>query len=312
MIRSILFVDVTLAIAFVEAALAQGPGMGQGQGHPPGKVVLGTITSIDASAGTVTIQVEKYVARGQDEVDAEGKIIEASVGEKTKFKIGGETAEIGAYSVGDEVAAVVFEWDDKVFLLALMDRASAKKMFKHMGDKQGMQGKHQGRMGGHGMMQGKHGRDGQRHRGIPLYGEVLELGDGVVIISPEAFPMDKLGVGGEGCRHKGAKRYDGEGHRGMKMLELLPERLRIEITDDTKVFLGGEEASLDDLEVGGKYIFQSMPPKGDWSRENLPDYFIAKRIADVESAKVFFEKTKSKCHDGKRQQNGRYGACNRS
>ncbi|MEP0813421.1 MAG: hypothetical protein HRF49_01990 [bacterium] len=286
---------LVFVLAVAGAATAQ---MGRGEGRPPIKFAVGTLDSVNTSASTVTINVEKYMKRGGEEAAASGERLTVQFGERTRFGKNGEKASIGDFKAGDKVVACILEKDGKTLLVALSDPETAQKFREKMqdkfahgrGDRMGPGGRGD-RMGRN--MEGR-GQQGKRmmQRGLPIYGEVIKIEGEYVIVKPEQFPREELGIpGGEGGFFGPPRDGAGQGE-GMGLHRQLPDQIKVKLTDDTQYFIGGAEGSKSDVKVGAKLVFKCGLPEGDWSRDNKPEFVIAKRVADIASVKKFIEEHK--------------------
>lgn len=306
----LLFAIVISALAIAGAAMAY-PADGEGP-RRMGKVVFGTLDSIDIAGNSAIIVVEKYMVRGEGEVAGNGEKLKVVFHDKSKFGLRGEKASLSDFKKGDSVVAVVVEKDGSEFAISLSDPETAKKFKEKMRGK--MQGKMHGKGAGDGMSdgccmgmgrgegmrdgrgpgmghgEGMHdgrgpgmGRDGKfregrpmMKHGMPVYGEILSMDKDFITVKVEPLPFEQLGFDGPKER-PGFFGKDGE--------RKLPDTIKIKIDDKSIVMLGGEKASINVVKKGMKFVFRCVAPEGDWNKDNRPEYLIAMHIVDLETVK---------------------------
>jgi len=297
--RLLLILSLIVVLVFASAAFAQ---QGPGQGKRSGKIIFGTIQDIDYAGGTVTIVPEKYMIRGVGEVEAEEDTLEIVVGDRTRFGLNGERATLDDFTKGLEVVIISLEKDDTLYAIAMSDPETVKLIRQRMrgagrGDRGGpgmKQGRPGGR-GGQGMRPGGPGMDRRHGRGFPVYGEVTAVDNGFVTVELMPFPKDELGIPADD-----GKPRPGMEAREKKMAERFPDGVRIELTDKTMVMVQGDQAETSEVGVGDVFMFKCRPPEGDWSRENLPDYFVAVHVVDLETIKMHIEEGRNRPGGGPR------------
>ncbi len=281
---------VLLLFVFAGFAFAE-PDRDRDREGRKGKVIIGTIESIDVNSGTLVVKAEKYVVRGEGEVAANGEKVNLKIGERTKCGLKMDRAELNDLKAGMKVVVVSIERDGTLYAVAVSDPETAQMMRDKMenyrkgegrgeGRERGMRGGGRGRgMGfdGHGM--GPNGEGRGRGRGIPLYGEVTSVSGNTVTVMIREFPVEQLEI----------PAFEGKPHFGKefknKVAEMFPNGVTIELTNDTKVMLNGSEVDPISIKVGSVLMFRCVPPEGQWSKENQPDRFIAKVVVDIETIK---------------------------
>jgi len=288
--RLLLILSLIVVLVFASAAFAQ---QGPGQGKRSGKIIFGTIQDIDYAGGTVTIVPEKYMIRGVGEVEAEEETLEIVVGDRTRFGLNGERATLDDFTKGLEVVIISLEKDDTLYAIAMSDPETVKLIRQRMrGAGRGGQGM---RPGGQGMRPGGPGMGGRQRRGFPVYGEVTAIDNGFVTVELMPFPKDELGIPADD-----GKPRPGLEARKKEFAERFPDGVRIELTDKTMVMVQGDQVETSEVGVGDVFMFKCLPPEGEWSKENLPDYFVAVHVVDLETIKMHIEEGRNRPGGGPR------------
>jgi len=256
--------------AWAQRGAGAGRGMGMGPMPENARIVKGSIDRVGGDY--LSIAVEDIFVPREGPMDNPPDMVRVAVGDEARFVTKeGRDAQLSDFSKGDAIVAITAFEDGKYTLRALVTSDVASAMRRRVGERiKERRGQQQGRG-----MQGPGGRfGGQRGQGM-MGRQQMPL----VVGTFEGY--DRNGVT---ITITGVLQPTGKDEPSIKQL---PEEktITVRIFDRTRVFHGGERASIDDFSKG-EGIVAMIPRRGAGRGEGpvlmlLADKVSAEKLRDL-------------------------------
>jgi hypothetical protein len=226
--RITIFIGITLGVlALATIVLAQVPGEGRGRG----RVAFGIITEISDAVLVIEpripdLMAERMAERGRSlpELPAE---LRFAIDDTTEFYLAGESTDISAFAIGDEVVVAGRRGDsDTPVARKVADPETARQYFE-----QGMG------------QRGEQMRERAHERMRPAFGEITALSDSEVTISTEIPDFVQAILDERGITPPGD----------------MPASVTLAISERTKFFVDSAEADGNPFSVGDRVALLAGP-----------------------------------------------------